>query len=31
MAKKKIELKEEDSDLEDIKEDLFEKEDIDSH
>ena len=31
MAKKKIEPKEEDSDLEDIKEDLFDKEDIDSH
>ncbi len=31
MAKKKIEPKEEDGDLEDIKEDLFDKEDIDSH
>jgi len=31
MAKKKIKPKEEDSDLEDIKEDIFDKEDIDSH
>jgi len=31
MAKKKIEPKEEDSDLEDIKEDIFDNEDIDSH
>ncbi len=31
MAKKKVRPKEEDSDLEGIKEDIFDKEDIDSH
>jgi DNA-directed RNA polymerase subunit L len=31
VAKKKVEPKEEDSDLEDIEEDVFDKEDIDSH